>query len=188
MRIATDFASDVSYGFRQLRKNISLTLLCVAVLAIGIGATTAVFTVLYDALLKPLPYRDASRIVFIHNEFPNSQHLRANASGPDYADLSTYREIFSETAAYYFNDFTMSSTGDSGYAQHVDAVNASASLFSMLGIRPQLGRAILTDDDRYGAPKVVVLSDALCEANSPPMLAPSEKRSTSMACLIKSSA
>src|SRR5208282_904460 len=121
----------------------------------------AVFTVLYDALLKPLPYRDASRIVFVHNEFPNSQHLRANASAPDYADLSTRREIFSETAAYFFNDFTMSSTGDSGYAQHVDAVNASASLFSMLGIRPQLGRAILADDDGYGAPKVVVLSDAL---------------------------
>ncbi|HKN62675.1 MAG TPA: ABC transporter permease [Candidatus Acidoferrales bacterium] len=161
MRVATDLASDVSYGFRQLRKSASLTLLCVAVLAIGIGATTAVFTVLYDALLKPLPYRDANNIVFVHNEFPNSQHLRANASAPDYADLSTHREIFSETAAYYFNDFTMSSTGDSGYAQHVDAVNASASLFSMLGIRPQLGRAILADDDGYGAPKVVVLSDAL---------------------------
>jgi putative ABC transport system permease protein len=161
LRIATDLASDVSYGLRQLRKSISLTLLCVAVLAIGIGATTAVFTVLYDALLKPLPYRDADSIVFVHNEFPGSQLQHTAASAPDYADLSTHREIFSETAAYFFNDFTMSSTGDSGYAQHVDAVNASASLFSMLGIRPELGRAILADDDRYGAPKVVVLSDAL---------------------------
>jgi putative ABC transport system permease protein len=161
LRIATDFASDVFYGFRQLRKSASLTLLCIAVLAMGVGATTAVFTVLYDALLKPLPYRDANNIVFVHNEFPGSQLQHTAASAPDYADLSAHREIFSETAAYFFNDFTMSSMSDSGYAQHVDAVNASASLFSMLGIRPQLGRTILADDDRYGAPKVVVLSDAL---------------------------
>ena len=161
IRIFGDLASDCSYGFRQLRKNLSLTLLCVAVLTIGIGATTAVFAVLYGALLKPLPYRDANRIVFVHNEFPNSQHLHTNVSAPDYADLSAHHELFSETAAYYFNDFTMSSTGETGYAEHVDAVNASASLFSILGIRPQLGRAILADDDRFGARKVVVLSDAL---------------------------
>lgn len=159
--VASNFVSDVSYGFRQIRTNLSLTLLCVAVLAIGIGATTAVFAVLYDVLLRPLPYRDAWQLVFVHNEFPSSQLGHSGASAPDYADLSAHREIFSEAAAYYFNDFTMSGVSGASYAEHVDAVNASASLFSMLGTRPQLGRAILSDDDRYGAPKVVVLSDAL---------------------------
>lgn len=156
---ANDLASDLSYGARQIRNNLPLTILCVAVLAIGIGAATAVFAVLYDALLRPLPYRDAARIVFVHNEFPG-QLGRTDESAPDYADLSAHRELFSDTAAYYFNDFTMTGVSGSGYAEHVDAVNTSASLFPMLGIRPQLGRAILPSDDHYGAAKVVVLSDA----------------------------
>jgi putative ABC transport system permease protein len=158
---ASGFTSDLIYGLRQIKRNRSVTLLCVMVLAIGIGATTAVFAVLYDALLKPLPYRAANRLVYVHNEFPSSQLGRANVSAADYADLTLNRGLFSETAAYYFNDFTLSSVGGSGYAQHVDAVNASATLFSMLGIHPRLGRAILSEDDRYGAPKVVVLSDSL---------------------------
>ena len=158
-RIVADLASDISYGFRQLRKNVSLTLLCVAVLAVGIGAATAVFAVLYGALLKPLPYREADRIVFVHNDFASVLGHTA-ASAPDYVSLTAHRELFSETAAYFFNDFTMSGVTGSGYAEHVDAVNASASLFSLLRIRPQLGRVILPDDDHFGAPKVAVLSDS----------------------------
>jgi putative ABC transport system permease protein len=159
--IASDFASDISYGWRQVRNNRSLMILCVAVLTIGIGTATAVFAALYDALLKPLPYRDASRIVFVHNEFPTSQLGETDNSAPDYADLSAHRELFSEMAAYYFNDLTMSPVSGSGYAQHVDVVNASASFFPLLGIRPEIGRAILPGDDRYGAPGVIVLSDAV---------------------------
>jgi predicted permease len=160
LRVAAELASDISYGFRQLRKSASLTILCVALLAIGIGATTAVFAVLYNVLLKPLPYRDASSIVFVHNDFASLLGHAGN-SAPDYVALTAHREMFSETAAYFFNDFTMSSVSGSGYAEHVDAVNASASLFSMLGIAPELGRTILTEDDRYGAANVVVLSDTL---------------------------
>jgi predicted permease len=158
---ATDLTFDLRYGFRQIRKNLSPTLLCVAVLGIGIGATTAVFAVLYDALLKPLPYREANRLVYVHNEFPASQLGYTYVSAPDYADLSAHREIFSGTAAYYFNDFTLSSVGGSGYAEHMDVVNVSASLFPMLGVPPRLGRAILPDEDRYRAPRVVLLSDSL---------------------------
>jgi putative ABC transport system permease protein len=158
---ANDLASDLFHAARQIRNNLPLTILCVGVLALGIGTTTGVFAVLYDALLRPLPYRDAERIVFVHNEFPGSQLGHTGASAPDYADLSAHREVFSETAIYYFNDFTMSGVTGSPYAEHVDAVNASAGLFSMLGIRPRIGRVILPSDDRFGAPKVAVLSDAL---------------------------
>lgn len=155
------FLSDLTYGLRQIRRNPSLALLCILVLGIGIGSATAVFAVLYDALLKPLPYRDASRLIYAHNEFPSSQLGHTLASAPEYADLTAHREIFSETGAYYFNDFTLSSASGSGYAKHVDVVNVSSSLFPMLGIPARLGRAILPGDDRYGAPKVVVLSDSL---------------------------
>ena len=156
---SSGFRSDLTFGLRQIKRNPSLTLLCIIVLAIGIGSATAVFAVLYSALLKPLPYRDANRVVYVHNEFPSSQLGHTFASAPDYADLTAHREIFTETAAYYFNDFTMSSVSASEYAQHVDVVNASASLFSMLGTPPQLGRAFLPEEDRFGAPKVVLLSD-----------------------------
>ncbi len=153
-----EFAFDLIYGLRQIRQNFSLAFVCIAVLAIGIGSATAVFAVLYDALLKPLPYRDAAQLVYVHNEFPGSQLAETAASGPDFRDLSTHHELFADTAAYYFNDFTM--TG-AGAAQHVDAVNASASLFPMLGIPPQLGRTFTFEEDRDGASHVVVLSSAL---------------------------
>ena len=156
----TGFTSDLAYGLRQIKRNPSLTVLCVIVLALGIGAATAVFAVLYSVLLKPLSYREANRLVYIHNEFPSSQLGHTYASAPDYADLSAHREIFRETAAYYYNDFAMSSSSASEYAQHVDAVNVSASLFSMLGAPAQLGRAFLPEEDRFGAPKVVLLSDS----------------------------
>ncbi|HEX8764225.1 MAG TPA: ABC transporter permease [Candidatus Acidoferrum sp.] len=162
---AAGFRSDVTYGLRQIRKNFSLTLLCVLVLGMAIGSATAVFAVLYEVLLKPFPYRDAKQLVYVHNEFPTSQLGHTNVSAPDYTDLTAHREIFSETAAYYFNDLTMSSPNGSSYAEHIDAVNTAASLFSMLGISPQLGRAILPDDDRNGAPKVVLLSDSLWKSH-----------------------
>ena len=141
-----DLASDCNYSLRQIRRNLSLTIVCVAVLAIGIGSTTAVFAILYDAILKPLPYRDAGQLVYVHNEFPQSQLAVTEESGPDFADLSTHHEIFGATAAYYFNDFTV--TG-AGAARHVDVVNASASLFPMLGLRPEIGRSFTSEEDRY---------------------------------------
>ena len=153
-----DFVFDLRYGLRQIRSNLSVSVICISVLAIGIGSATAVFAVLYDAILKPLPYRDAGSLVYVHNVFPESQLRLTAASGPEFIDLSGHRELFSEAAAYYFNDFTMSGAGA---AQHVDAVNASANLFPMLGIQPELGRTFAPEEDRYGAGKVVILSDAL---------------------------
>jgi len=157
-----DFALDVRYGLRQARRNLSLTVVCASVLAIGIGSATAVFAVLYDALLKPLPYRSASQLVYVHNEFPGSQLTTTAESGPDYVDLSAHHDVFSAAAAYYFNDFTMTGAGN---AQHVDAVNASATLFPMLGIQPELGRTFTPEEDRAGAAKVVILSDVFWHSN-----------------------
>jgi putative ABC transport system permease protein len=159
MRTISDLISDLSCGVRQSRKNPSFAFVCIAVLAIGIGATTSVFAVLYDVLLKPLPYRDAAHIVYVHNEFASILG-HTGASAPDYVALTAHRELFTETAAYYFNDFTMSSVRGSAYAEHVDAVNASATLFPLLGIQPELGRTFIANEDRFGAPKVAVLSDS----------------------------
>lgn len=134
--------------------------ICVVVLGIGIGSSTAVFTVLYDAILKPLPYRSPEQLVAVSNEFPQSPSARTGTSGPDFIDLSARRDLFSETAAYFFNDFTMTGTA---YAQHVDAVNVSASIFPLLGISARLGRTY-TREEELARARVAVLSDGLWRA------------------------
>jgi predicted permease len=153
-------AADLAYGLRQIRRNMSAAIICVLVLGIGIGSAAAVFTVLYEALLKPLPYRSADQLVYVHNEFPHAQLARTGESAPDFADLTTRHEIFSTTAAYFFNDFTLTGTV---YAQHLDAVNISASVFPMLGIPARIGRTYTADEERAGS-KVALLSDSLWRA------------------------
>ena len=135
-RLFREFVSDLAFGARQARKNPGLAVLSLAVLGVGVGSTTAAFTVLYDAVLKPLAYGDPSQLVLIHNEFPKSVMGQTPVSGPDYVDLSRHPELFSETAAYYFDDFTLTGAGQ---PQHVDAIDASASLFPLLGTPPALG-------------------------------------------------
>jgi len=151
------FLQDIRFGLRMVRKSPGFTTVAVLTLALGIGSASAVFTVLYDAILKPLPYRDSSELVYVHNEFRRAGLARTGVSGPDFADLTRQHEIFSETGGYYFNDFTMTGTG---YAQHVDAVNASASIFPMLGLKPVLGRTFTKEEDIAGS-KVVMLSHDL---------------------------
>jgi putative ABC transport system permease protein len=150
-------SSDLIYGLRQIRRNLPMAAACVAVLALGIGAAAAVFTVLYDAVLRPLPYPNPDQLVAVYNEFPQSPQALKGVSGPDFADLGTHRELFTATAAYFFNDFTMTGTA---YAQHVDAVNVSASVFPLLGVPVALGRAFTADEERAGA-RVAILSDSL---------------------------
>ena len=150
--------SDVACGVRQIKRHLPMAAVCVLVLGIAIGSATAVFTVLYDAVLEPLPYREPDRLVFVQNEFPQSPMARTGASGPDFVDLSAHHEIFSETAAgYFFNDFTLTGTA---FAQHVDAVNVSSSLFHLLGVSARLGRTYSAEEERAGA-SVAILSDGL---------------------------
>ncbi|MGA8029025.1 MAG: ABC transporter permease [Bryobacteraceae bacterium] len=150
--------NDLRLALRLLRKRPGFAASAILVLALGIGASTAVFSVLYEALLKPLPYPRAGQIVFLHNSFPQSRLSLAGVSSVDYAEIRPHTELFSETGIYYFNDLTL--TG-AGAARHVDPVNASAGLFRVLDVKARLGRTIAEEDDRYGAPKVALLSDAL---------------------------
>ncbi len=154
---ASGLAIDAQFALRQFRKRPAFALTAVAVLALGIGCSAAVFGVVYAALLKPLPYPEPNRLVSVHNLFSKSELGLAGVSALDYVDIRRHTTVFSETAAYFFNDLTLTGAGE---ARHVDPVNASASLFSILGIKPQLGRLITAEDDRYGASKVALLSDA----------------------------
>jgi len=148
---------DARLGVRQIRRRLAVSMVYACVLGIGIGSATAVFTVLYEAVLKPLPYPTADRLVYLHNEFPQTQLARTGVSALDFTDLTGHRQLFSHTAAYFFNDFTMTGTV---YAQHVDAVNVSASVFPILGLPAAIGRTYTTEEEHAGS-HVTVLSDRL---------------------------
>src|SRR5581483_2586259 len=115
--------SDLRFALRQIAREPRSAVVAMLVLALGLGAATAVFSVLYQILLKPLPYRDADRIVFLHNSFPKEQLALAGVSSFDYVEIRRHKQLFSEAGVYYFNDLTM--TG-AGVARHVDPVNVSA--------------------------------------------------------------
>lgn len=150
--------SDLRFALRQFRNHFGFSIAAVAVLALGIGSTDAVFSVLYEALLKPLPYPDPDRLVTIHNWFPKSQQGLTDVSALDFEDLGRHVELWSGTAAYFFNDMTMTGQGN---ARHVDVVDASASLFTVLEAKSQLGRLIQIQDDSFRSPKVALVSDGL---------------------------
>jgi predicted permease len=125
-------------------------------LALGLGASTAVFSELYSVVLKPLPYRAPDRLVAVHNRFPQLQNARLGTSPFDYLDLSEHRELFSDIGLYYFLD--LNHTGVER-PQEVNAVAMTSSLFRTLDVKPLIGRVFSTEEDRFDGPRAVMLSE-----------------------------
>ncbi len=153
-----DVAGDLKIAARRMRREPGVTITACLVLALGIGSSAAVCSVLYEAVLRPLPYPRAAQLFRIHNALPKSQVAMAGVSGFDYAQIGQRRDVFADAAIFYWNDLTL--TGE-GPARHVDVVNASASLFTTLGVAPLLGRTYTAEEDRAGAPRTAILSEAL---------------------------
>lgn len=152
------FRQDIRFALRQIARQPGFALVAIIVLGLGIGSATAVFCVLYQVLLKPLPYPEAQRLFFVHNAFPKGQVSTAGVSGFDYGEIRKHTDVFASCGIFYWNDLNL--TGLSS-ARHVDVVNASASLFEVLGVQPQLGRIFTSTEDRKGADGTALLSDAL---------------------------
>jgi putative ABC transport system permease protein len=146
--------TDVRLAFRQARKHLGHSLTCVAVLAFGLASATAVFSVLYSTILKPLPYPDPDRLVVVHNRF--SQLPRMGTSPLDYVELREHRELFSNAGAYYFMDLTR--TGIERPIK-VNAIAVTSSLFDTLDVRPLLGRTFTAAEERPQGPHAVILGE-----------------------------
>ncbi len=157
-RSFTNLFHDLRFAFRQIRKQPGFALIAMLVLGLGIGSSTAVFSVLYQALLKPLPYPDTQRVFFVHNVFPKNQVAVAGVSGFDYAEIRQRTDVFSSAGIFFWNDLVLTGLGE---ARHINVVNASASLFDVLGVQPQLGRTFSEQEDQYGAPETAILADGL---------------------------
>ena len=145
---------DVRYALRQLRRNRAFTLTAVITLGLGIGATTAIFSAVYALLLRPLPYSDASRLVYISPLNPTF-HMPAMLS-QDFVAAQTATRSFEQYAGY---DYWIQNLTGAGDAVRVTRAGVTVNFLPMLGTIPQLGRLFTSSDDRPAGPPVVLLSD-----------------------------
>ena len=147
---------DIRFSLRALRKSPGFSLVAVITLALGIGATIATFSVVNAVLLRPFAFSQPERLLWIYSE--RSDNLRTNFSLPEYCDYRDQATSFDGLAGVAsFNP----SFGDSGPPERVQGVRMSASAFSILGVRPLLGRTLIAEDDRNGARGVVLISYGL---------------------------
>lgn len=147
---------DLKYGFRVLVKSRAFTLIAVSTLAVGIGANTALFSVVNGVLLNPLPYSNPSQLVAVTERFP--PFPEASIAYPNFLDWVTMNHTFQGLAAYRHTNFNLTGAGE---AQRLNAVEISASFFPLLGVNPVIGRNFSPDDDRRGATRVAMLSGRL---------------------------
>ena len=157
-----NFLKDIRYGLRTLAKNPGFTMVAVLTLALGIGANTAIFSVVENVLLRPLPYPQPGNLVQIWNTYP-PQVPRAALSPGDYADWRQQNASFSEMGCYAHISQGFNLTGE-GEPQRVLGSYASAGLFPLLGIRLAAGRYFIAEEDRAGSSPVVILSHHLWES------------------------
>ena len=160
----TKIVQDLKYGFRMLRKSPGFTMVAVLVLALGIGANTALFSVVNAVLLKPLPFRHPDRLVHVWHVPPPKSFpgiTRFSVSAANYLDWKQQNSVFSDMAI--FSGESMNLTGGDK-PEFVQAAAVSSSYFSVLGADPLLGRAFLPGEDTAGQNHEVVLTYALWQS------------------------
>ena len=154
---------DVRHMGRSLGKSPGFALAVVLTLAIGIGANTAIFSVVDQLLLRPLPYPGGDRLVTVNETFPKvAKAIEVNSVSPaNWLDWQRESRTFESLAAWRTATYTLTGVGA---PMRIDAQLVSAEYFPLLGVRPLLGRTVTPDDDRPEAPRVVVLSHELWQA------------------------
>ena len=143
---------DLKYGLRVLVQSPGFTLIAVLTLALGIGANTALFSLVNGVLLNPLPYPDPSQLVAVTEKFP--PFPEASIAYPNFLDWVRMNHAFAALAAYRHTNFNLTGVGE---AQRLSAVEISASFLPLLGVEPVIGRNFSPDDDRQGAAPVAMV-------------------------------
>lgn len=148
--------NDLKFALRQLFKNPGFTAVAVLTLALGIGANTAIFSVINAVLLRPPPFAEPDRLVFVSEKSKDLDNM--SVSYPNYLDWVKQQEGFSELAAFRNEQWNL--TGD-GRPERIDGLQVSAGFFSTLGVQPVRGRVFTTDEDKVGGERVVVLGEGI---------------------------
>jgi putative ABC transport system permease protein len=149
---------DLRYGARMLVKRPGFTLIVVLTLALGVGANTAIFSVVNAVLLRPLPYEASERLIYVFDSNPTSGFPRFASSPPNFADWRQQQQSFEYLAAFLSWSFNLTGRGE---PERIAGARVSAEIFPLLGVKPLLGRTFLPDEDRAGNNRVVLLSQAL---------------------------
>jgi putative ABC transport system permease protein len=150
------FWQDVRYGIRMLANNLGFTAVVVLTLALGIGANTALFSVVNGVLLNPLPFKQPDRLVALYAQV--ADFAKYSISYSNFLDWRRDNRSFSAMAAYRGDNFNLSGLGD---AQRLSGNMISAEFFPILGVQPHVGRFFTEQEDQVGAAPVVIISDGL---------------------------
>src|SRR6476660_5704501 len=137
---------DIRYGVRMLLKHKGFSAVAIIALGLGIGANTAIFSLVNGVLLRPLPFPDAQRIVYFEGKNPAAGITDSNISYLDFTDWSQQTDLFASTAAYWTGNADLS--GDGAEPEAVPRAGVTTGFFSVLGVQPILGRAIVPEDDK----------------------------------------
>jgi putative ABC transport system permease protein len=148
---------DIRYGVRMLAKHKAFTSIAVLTLALGIGANTAIFSVVNELLLRPLPYRDAEKIVMLWEVSPGGRHQNTT-SRANFRAWRSQSTSYEQVAAFSDQRFNLTGLGE---PEELSVQFATPELFKVLGVDPILGRTFLPEDDKPESPPVAVLSYAL---------------------------
>jgi predicted permease len=152
----TSFLQDIRYGLRVLAKNPGFTAIAILTLALGIGANTALFSVVNGVLLNPLPFPNPDELVAVYASSPTSE--QNSISYPNFLDWQKENHSFVQLGAFRSDDYNMVGAGE---PQRVHIHQISAEFFPTLGLHPILGRAFRPEEDKAGAAPVAILGDGL---------------------------
>jgi putative ABC transport system permease protein len=151
-----DIWQDLRYGSRSLRKNPGFTAIAVITLALGIGANTAIFSVVNGVLLRPLPYPEPDRLVMVYGISLQAAQGKTPLCEADFLDWKSQNQVFESLAGFSTNRFNY--TGGET-PQQIEGAWVTSDFFSTIGVQPALGRGFLPDEDMPKAPQTVVISD-----------------------------
>jgi len=150
--------SDLRYAFRTLIRNPGFTLVAVLTMAIGIGANTAIFSIVDSVLLRPLPFADPDALVLVTQANRQTRQSSGDATPANFLDWRSRNRTFTGLAAYRNAGYTLSS---GGRPERVAGAIVNSNFFDILGVKPVLGRGFRPDDEGRGAARVAIVSNAL---------------------------
>ena len=148
--------NDLRYAVRMLAKSPAFAAVAVLTLALGIGANTAIFSVVNAVLLRPLPYPESERLVWLSERGPNFPTM--SISYPNFSDWRAQQQVFEQIGVYNWGNYNLTGKGQ---PSRLTGVRISADAFTALRAQPAVGRIFNNDEDQPGAPSVAVLSHTL---------------------------
>ncbi|MGH9617461.1 MAG: ADOP family duplicated permease, partial [Acidobacteriaceae bacterium] len=150
--------ADIKFALRQLRKSPGFAITAILTLALGIGATAAMFSVVDAVLLRPLPYADAGRLVFLPDTAQHGAIVGPGVSYPVFTELRDHNHVFDAMASLAGHALTMTAGGEPA---DVSTIAVTQDFFSLFGVKPLVGRTLLPQDGTHGVAPVAVLSEDL---------------------------